>query len=108
MHPVDLQKNDNRELVISWNDGVQATIPFRVLRERCQCAGCNEKRLNPPEPVEMGSLPILSTAEARPLEIEKMHPVGNYAYSIHFTDGHSAGIYTFEMLRNIGQSLKQT
>lgn len=102
MHPVNLQTTDNRELVITWSDDAEATIPFRLLRDRCQCAGCNEKRVNPPEkPV---GLPILSAAEARPLTIDKMHPVGNYAYNIHFSDGHSAGIYTYEMLRNIGDS----
>ena len=103
MHPVDLKKTDNRELVITWDDGLVATIPFRVLRDRCQCAGCNEKRVNPPPEKPSNVLPILSAAEARPLLIDKMHPVGNYAYNVHFSDGHSAGIYTFEMLRNISQ-----
>jgi len=88
MHPTNLQTTDNRELVITWSDDAEATIPFQVLRKRCQCAGCNEKRVNPPEK----------------LAGFKMHPVGNYAYNIHFSDGHSAGIYTFEMLRNIGDS----
>jgi DUF971 family protein len=32
-----------------------------------------------------------------------MNPVGNYAYSIHFSDGHNTGIYTLESLRNLGQ-----
>lgn len=106
MHPIDLQTTENRELVIEWSDGAKATIPFRALRDGCQCAGCNEKRANPPEPQPVNVLPILSAAEARPLMIEKMHPVGNYAYNVHFSDGHSAGIYTFEMLRQIGNSTK--
>ena len=31
-------------------------------------------------------------AEARPLTIQGMKPVGNYAYSIDFSDGHGSGI----------------
>ncbi len=32
-----------------------------------------------------------------------MKPVGNYAYSIEFSDGHDTGIYTFEYLRELGR-----
>jgi DUF971 family protein len=31
-----------------------------------------------------------------------MKPVGNYAYSIDFSDGHDTGIYTLESLRQLG------
>jgi DUF971 family protein len=30
-----------------------------------------------------------------------MSPVGNYAYSIRFSDGHSAGIFPYELLKSI-------
>ncbi|MBI1901773.1 MAG: DUF971 domain-containing protein, partial [Planctomycetia bacterium] len=38
----------------------------------------------------------------KPLTIEGMTPVGSYAYSIAFSDGHSTGIYTLESLRQLG------
>jgi DUF971 family protein len=47
------------------------------------------------------ALPVLSIAETMPLDIVLMHPVGNYAYNIHFSDGHSSGIFTFELLRSL-------
>ncbi len=101
--PVGLNKTDDRCLVIHWDDEYSQKIPFRQLRESCLCATCNDKRekqrANPPA---RGVLPILSAAEAQPLDILKMHPVGNYAYSIHFSDGHSTGIFTFELLRSLG------
>ena len=31
-----------------------------------------------------------------------MTPVGQYAYSIGFSDGHASGIYTLEYLRELG------
>jgi DUF971 family protein len=31
-----------------------------------------------------------------------MQPTGRYAYSIHFSDGHDTGIYTLELLRELG------
>lgn len=104
-HPTELSKTDDRRLRIVWSDGIEQTISFRTLRDGCRCATCMEKREKEiTNPAPAGMLPVLSPAEARPLDIEKMHPVGNYAYNIHFSDGHSSGIYTFEMLRKTGHS----
>jgi DUF971 family protein len=36
------------------------------------------------------------------LAIAGMKPVGQYAYSVEFSDGHSSGIYTLEYLRELG------
>ena len=49
---------------------------------------------------------MLSAAEARPLKISGMTPVGNYAYSIVYSDGHDSGIYTFEHLRELGREVR--
>ena len=32
-----------------------------------------------------------------------MYPVGNYAYQIDFSDGHKTGIYSLELLRELGE-----
>ena len=41
--------------------------------------------------------------EAAPLKILGMKPVGNYAYSINFSDGHDTGIYSFTTLLELGE-----
>jgi DUF971 family protein len=41
--------------------------------------------------------------ELRSLTLSGMEPVGNYAYSIAFSDGHNTGIYTFDLLRELGE-----
>ncbi len=100
--PVGLEKRIDRVLVIEWNDQRVQQIPFRLLRNSCLCAVCNANReKEKKQPVALGALPVISAAQAQPLDVVKMHPVGNYAYSIHFSDGHSSGIYTFEMLRSM-------
>ena len=68
--------------------------PARALHVR-------EKRNAPPatQPV----FTILSAAETQPLKINGMKPVGNYAYSIAFSDGHDTGIFTFDLLRTLGE-----
>jgi DUF971 family protein len=32
-----------------------------------------------------------------------MRPVGNYAYGIQFSDGHDTGIFTLELLGQLGR-----
>ena len=105
--PVRLERTDDRCLVIQWSDEVEQTIPFRKLRDNCRCANCIDKRMEALNETPAGEkklsnvLPVLSMAETMPLDIVLMHPVGNYAYNIHFSDGHSAGIFTFELLRSL-------
>ena len=98
--PVRIDKLDSRELVIEWSDGVVQQMPFRTLRDGCQCATCNDKRMKELQDENPSALPVLTASAAQPLDILKMHPVGNYAYNIHFSDGHTTGIFTFELLRS--------
>lgn len=107
LYPEELEKTESRTLVVVWSDGVRHEIPFMALRKGCHCAHCNEERINPKPAPPSNQLTVLSPAEARPLDIEVMHPVGNYAYSVHFSDGHSAGIYTFDLLRQIGEAAQE-
>lgn len=101
--PVSLDKSADRKLVICWSDGQQQAIPFRMLRDACQCATCMDQKTKEvvKEDRPPGSLRVLSAAEATPLDIVLMQPVGNYAYNIHFSDGHTTGIFTFETLRSL-------
>jgi len=90
-------------LQIEWSDGQMRHYTTGELRENCPCATCREKRKAPPPPPT--SLPVLSQAETRPLRITQMEPMGHYAYAIHFSDGHNTGLYTLELLRELGTSI---
>jgi len=99
--PTKLELTPEHRLHITWSDGQTREYTPRELRDSCPCATCREKRkAPPPSPTQ---LPIISPAETQPLRITAMNPVGNYAYSIHFSDGHNTGIYTLESLREMGQ-----
>ena len=99
--PNKLEVRSGNLLHLEWSDGLQSDISFGELRKACPCATCREKRAAPPEP-KKGGLTVLSMAEARPLTVTGMRPVGNYAYSIEFSDGHDTGIFTLELLRKLG------
>jgi DUF971 family protein len=104
VYPTRLELIEGNRLLIEWSDGRKREYTFGELRSACPCASCREKRSAPPPPPSL--LPVLSTAEAQPLSILEMNPVGNYAYSIHFSDGHNTGIYTLELLRALGREIQ--
>jgi DUF971 family protein len=102
-HPIKLVLPDGLRLIIYWSDGQRRRYALSELRDACPCATCREKRAKPKNPL---ALNVLSPAEAQPLAILGMKPVGRYAYSIEFSDGHDTGIYTLELLRQLGEKIE--
>ena len=100
VQPTQLHRVGDSELLIVWSDGQRRTYRLRELRDHCPCATCREKRSQSPERAPL--LPIVRDVDTQPLRLVGMKPVGNYAYSIQFSDGHDTGIYTFELLRSLG------
>lgn len=100
LHPTHLELPQPDQLRITWSDAVTHTLPVTLLRDRCPCATCREKRNAPPAPDS--GLNVLPIEETRPLQIVGMRPVGNYAYGIQFSDGHDTGIFTLQLLRELG------
>ena len=94
-------KADRESLLAHWNDGVIHRIPWRTLRESCPCATCRKNRA---EPQAAPVFNILKPEEAGPVRATGMFPIGNYAYQIDFSDGHKTGIFSLELLRDIGES----
>lgn len=102
VYPTKLSRTGGNHLLIEWSDGLRSEYADRQLRDACPCATCREKRSEGPKPANL--LPVLAPTDLRPLTISKMEPVGNYAYSIEFSDGHNTGIYTLDLLRQLGQT----
>ena len=100
-HPTELQIVEPDALLIKWSDATQRRYAFRELRDACPCATCREKRTSEQQSATL--LPVLSAAEAEPLRIAGMKPVGSYAYTIAFSDGHDTGIFSFDLLLTLGE-----
>lgn len=101
--PTELQRTEFG-LRIAWSDGQVREYRASELRVGCPCATCREKRAAPPpSPTQ---LTVLSKAEAAPLRIDSMRPVGSYAYNIAFSDGHHTGLFTMDRLRELGQQIQ--
>jgi DUF971 family protein len=98
--PTALARDGDAAILITWSDGKTTRWSATQLRQACPCASCRDQRKADTESTAAApaALPVLSAAEARPLKIESMRPVGVYAYNIAFSDGHSSGIFPFPML----------
>ena len=99
--PTGIQRDGDGAIVIAWDDQSSTQWTAAQLRKACPCATCREKRRGQDDEIKSSGnlwLPVLSAAEAAPLRIESMRPVGTYAYNINFSDGHSSGIFQFEVL----------
>lgn len=98
---VQVQQSSGEGLAIAWKDGHQSQWGFAWLRNACPCATCHEEREaqgrqpGEPKPKPATLLPMYQAAP-RP---ESSAPVGNYAISFKWNDGHASGIYSWDYLR---------
>ena len=97
--PQDIQLAGD-ELAVLWNDGEETYIGLERLRRACPCAGCCG------EPDALGHVdkPHVSYDPARSFRLQSYGIVGGYAFQLTWGDGHSTGLYSFALLRQLGQA----
>ena len=88
---------------IEWRDGHVSQWSFAWLRAACPCATCHEEREKDGRApgvakAKPASLLPMYEAPARPVEVT---PVGKYALRFKWNDGHEAGLYSWDYLRNV-------
>ncbi len=102
---VRVNQTEGTGVDIAWKDGHTSHWTFAWLRDACPCATCVEEREatgrepGQPKPEPKAALPMYKAA-ARP---KKVHPVGRYAVSFDWNDGHTSGIYSWHYLRSVCQ-----
>src|ERR1700712_2520775 len=100
---VRVDKTGGTGMEIDWRDGHSSAWNFAWLRAACPCATCNEERgaeeraPGIPKAKPMSLLPLYE-APVRPVEVT---PVGKYAIRFKWNDGHEAGLYSWDYLRNV-------
>ena len=87
---IDVQQGER--LVIEWQDGRIDDIAATALRAACPCASCRTVVFPPPAP------------NPETCRISDVSFVGAYAINVVFApDGHGTGIYSYDVLRDIGE-----
>lgn len=84
----------HRVLRVSWNDGHASAYPFAELRYNCPCATCTKQ-------AEEGTLGRPPVEVGDPYTLQEVILAGTYALQFIWGDGHGAGFYTFDYLRDL-------
>ena len=95
VRPVGLRRHDLRTLAVLWEDGHRDQIDVRDLRLACRCALCIE---------EMSGRKLLDPKSVRAdVAPRVISSIGNYAIGIDWNDDHNSGLYSFDLLRSLGE-----
>ena len=80
-------------ICISWPDGTSSRIENRAVRLSCKCANCVD---------EFTGKPLLDpTTVPDDIEAIEIAPLGHYAVSIVWSDGHASGIFSWNHLEKV-------
>jgi DUF971 family protein len=84
---------DAHAVTLTWPDGVHTTLDFKTLRASCSCALCAD---------EMTGEPYLDKATIpEGIVPEEITPLGHYAFSVRWSDGHASSIYAYDRFREL-------
>ena len=91
-YPKTLNNDGTRGILeIIWDDNIVQRLDNAYLRNLCRCAECVSIRRKPGGKI--------SCQES--VKISEIHPVGNYAVQLAFSDGHNRGIFPWVYLRSL-------
>ena len=92
--PLELRyRRETRTLEVDFDDGRTVALPAELLRVESPSAevrghGASQKQIVPGK---------------RGVGVSRIEPVGNYAARIVFDDGHDTGLYSWDLLYDLGR-----
>lgn len=91
--PLVTSEEDGQVLKVLKKGDEPKFISAVDLRRACKCARCID---------EMSGKPILDPSSVKEgIKITDIAVMGNYAVSIHFSDGHTSGVYSYDHLAEL-------
>lgn len=83
---MEIERGDGTKVTITWSDGRIDRLSARDLRRACPCAACQ------------GAAPVPAGTT-----VGQVRAIGGYAIGLVFLpEGHATGIFTYELLRALG------
>ncbi len=99
LSPRKINRTENNSLQILWNDDSTSEINIKLLRDECPCVHCKGESV-----IFESYIPLKAPFKAPGFyEIDKLEVMGNYAMHIIWKDGHNTGIYSWDMLKELGE-----
>jgi DUF971 family protein len=99
-NPVDIQIIGS-EVAIRWEDGLESFLTFATLRAASPSAETKGER-------DIFGHQYGGEAPKNyvGVEVTNWERIGNYAIRFDFSDGHRTGLYSYELLRQLGDAAK--
>jgi DUF971 family protein len=86
---------------VEFEDGAKFTIKLQSLRDNCPCAECVGEEFPSIDGKKRITVPGLNTMKPGKYELKELNVVGNYGIQPVWGDGHDAGLYLWEQIREI-------
>jgi DUF971 family protein len=100
--PEHIAISKSRGIQIDWKDGHKSDYGVVYLRDHCPCAECTGAHGTTPRPKTVAPKSDSPFPMFQPrIKMLAVEPAGNYGIRINWSDGHSAGIYSFDHFRKI-------
>jgi ATP-binding protein involved in chromosome partitioning len=93
--PKEINTEDDRVMLITWENGKISRYPNRYLRSKCPCAQCVNENT--------GERMINLESIDPNVRLVSVSPVGRYALHFQWSDGHGTGLYTFDTLHDLAE-----
>jgi DUF971 family protein len=97
LHPLDVQLIGS-EVALRWSDGRESYITFATLRAASPSAEVRGER-----DIFGHQYGGETPKDYRGVEVTGWERIGNYAIRFDFSDGHRTGLYSYELLRKLGE-----
>src|SRR5437763_12101611 len=98
IEPTQIIEESDSRISIKWSDDSETTYNAVELRRACPCAGCVD---------EWTGRKVLNEQKIpEDLTLSHVSIVGRYALNFHFSDRHETGIFSFNYLRKLSESLQ--
>lgn len=86
----------SRVLEVAFDDGARYRLPLEYLRV-----------YSPSAEVRGHGGPMQLVTGKCHVGVESIEPVGTYAIQLYFDDGHNSGVYSWDLLRELGEAQTQ-
>lgn len=96
-NPIQINRPKPYLLFAEWADGYSATIALESLRRECPCAECTGEAIGNRVYSVAQSIKI----EPGVFDLIGLKPVGQYALSAEWQNGHTTGLYTWDKFRYV-------
>ena len=89
----EIWQENSRILSVLWTDEIRSNYDVVLLRSKCPCAICVKDKDKDKDKMQ----------KYEKIRQTLIRSVGRYAVTIEFDDGHKTGLYSFSLLRSLGQ-----